>query len=321
MSSRVHAESIEGIDHFRGTWLQSAHDVEQCLRSAEDHARQVLEAIEREASRLRKKMGSTDEDARERREHAVTQSRLIELDGARRRLAEALAVFNTRSTIVLTWLESHVAEGAIVLRGHVSRLEAYATIRWSHSGGGLIPLFSPLSPQYSYTTGGLGLPYRPDFSSVSPVASFSTVSRHGLNSASSYAPHWATRSGDRMILGFSSSAPIGAMPYLNSSPTGTSSYMSLQLGSDSQWRTPLGFGSVSRSYDVSFASGGGLPQVAPAGPSLASGGANTLSSSHFGSTNLGVSPLDAGRFLEQQPSIGFSPAVGNSLGPTPMIGS
>ena len=102
-----------------------------------------------------------------------------------------------------------------------------------------LPLVSPIGPASS-----LG-------SSCGLSSSALQVGSSGLDSSiGSATPSWAFRQGNDLTLGFSTVSPLGALPFLGTSPAPASSYLSLRLGTDSKWHTPLGFGTVPTSYDL-----------------------------------------------------------------------
>lgn len=149
---------------------------------------------------------------------------------------------------------------------------------WGASGGfdqiGL-PMPPPIAPA-------------PTLTSPCGLSSALQIGPTGLDSSvGSATPSWAFRQGNDLVLGFSTVSPPGALPFLGTSPAPASSYLSLRLGSDSNWHTPLGFGTVPTSYDLKIGTGslslgwGGFEQAPPISVSspdiaLSTGGAPSM---------------------------------------------
>jgi hypothetical protein len=147
---------------------------------------------------------------------------------------------------------------------------------------------------------------------LTPSYRYSPTLQSGLTCSDcgggSSTPSWALRQGDDILLAFSTGSPAGALPFLGTSPAPASSYLSLQLGSDSKWRTPLGFGTVPKSYDLkigtsSFSSGSGGFAYAP---------------------SIGVQPLEAGLSSGGGPSMApsqISDGIGVAAAPGAWAGA
>ncbi len=173
-------------------------------------------------------------------------------------------------------------------------------------GGGLGGGLPDLAPRFG--GGGFGLPGISGIGLIGALAPHSAFAPRGpsmlATSPQSFSPAWARREGNELLLGFSTVAPPGALPFLGTGPVPTSSYLRLGLGTaGTGWTTPLGFGTTPSSYTPSLGSptlGFGnrgydiLPQISltpsRGGLGLATGG---LPSSMTG----GVQSFDLGRGL------------------------
>ena len=179
--------------------------------------------------------------------------------------------------------------------------ELYNAIDISESSGtGIVPLWNTERINELHSDSGFnGVPVEsaqyttPCFSSLCSLTS--SCYNNAMNPESSIGsimPSWAFRHGKELMLGFSTAAPSGALPFLGTSPAPASSYLSLRLGSDSKWHTSLGFGTVPASYDLKIGTsslnlGGSCFEYAPPinvaslGLGLSTGG------------GLGISPMQA----------------------------
>ena len=275
------------------------------LRDAQERLRRCSKSEDSRCAEEREAVGAAERrlaDAHRRLELAVSWLRRIEAAaeahrGQRIRLrtlvtdhaSNALAFLERRRATLEDYVALHVDSGdAPPLPPWFGRSRKTELLPWPGRG---LPTFSRGALRYAAVPAGLG---------VEPPSRFmiGTIATGGPAIASSrYLPSWASRRGDELFLGFSTMGPPGALPFLRTAPAPAVSYLRLQLGTDSVWREPPGFGTVPASFRLNMSTS--TVGLKPA-----------LTTTHLTTVSLGLSTHDANqrRWLGNPvllPALGF----------------
>ena len=261
-ASRMRVQQCEeGLRQARRQVGRSNHDADSGYRGEED----VVAAAERELAHAQRML-------------EVTVSWFRRVDVATERYRDQAA--RLRSLI-----SDHASNACAFLERRCATLEEYVALQATPGASTSLPLSwlrsseaglfaSPIGGPLSYSWGEPA--YQPR----------GTPAMSGLGTpVSAYTPSWVFQRGAELILGFGTIGPPGALPFLATVPAPASSYLSLRLGSDLQWHTPPGFGTVPASHTLRLSTGalnlstGAFQYVPPlsilplgALPSLATGG-------------------------------------------------
>jgi hypothetical protein len=314
MTNGVHVGSVEALQHFRGTLAHMELGVADCFAAAEHHASLVLDALDALIARTLRQASANDEDRGGTEDHAAAaqaaqaQARMEELAALRRLLTLAMDTFQDRRLSITVRMTDAVERASAFLAGRAEALGEYTPV--SPVGtvspgmrGGLATFFPWTAPEIGWPMRG-PIEELPSFSGFRGV-SFPTlgtgVSHLSTTGATGVSPGWAYREGNRMLLGFSTVSPAGALPWLGTAPSPTTSFLNLELSTSGKWVRPLGIGTApAPSYDLKMSTsalsvGPSAFEYAPSlsissggsSPSLASGGGSFAPCGSFGGYDFG----------------------------------
>lgn len=315
MTNGAHVGSVEALLHFRGTIAQIDLGVADCFASSEHEAVLTLDALDALIARTMQRAAANDADREgtddrnaEFAQAAQAQGRLEELAVLRRLLTQALEAFQDRRRSITVRMADAVERANAFLGGRADALGQYTPV--SPVGAVSPGMRGSLATFIPWTSPEIGWPVRSPIESPPSLAglggvSFPTLGTGVLNlsttGATGVSPGWAYREGIRMLLGFSTVSPAGALPWLGTAPTPTTSFLELELTTSGKWARPFGLGTTpAPSYDLKMSTGPlsvghSAFEYAPsisvsacgASPSLASGGGLSAPCGSFGGYGFG----------------------------------
>lgn len=338
----VYVTSIAALHGFRAVLAQMELGVEASLAVAERDASMacgaldmLIHQVQREIVQNSSEQAATGDGDATRFRSRHMEELLEDLVEVRRQLVKAIDSFQERKRAVIPRITEAVARASAFLSNHVESLNGYTSAspageewvrEWVFGGPTSLAV---LGRAQAMSTVAL-TPYCPPFATPpirwakgpfpnlgTPPLGLSTASYQGIS------PSWVRREGDRMLLGFSTVAPVGALPWLGTAPTPTTSYLNLELSTADKPVLPLGIGTVPATYDLRM--GTGAISVGPSAfeyapslsiasggfsPRLATGGSSFMPIGGHGFGGMARAP-------EMDASMGFSagfaggPAMGS----------